>query len=66
MTTAEILLAFSGFALQAISLVVMVFKKTYKLFSWFFVYLCTNCAFTVALSHPSGPRAAVLHPLLDG
>lgn len=49
MTTAEILLAFSGFALQAISLVVMVFKKTYKLFSWFFVYLCTNCAFTVAL-----------------
>jgi hypothetical protein len=49
MTTAEILLAFSGFALQAISLVVMFFNKTYKLFSWFFIYLSTNCLFTVAL-----------------
>lgn len=49
MSTAEILLAFSGIALQAISLAVMYFKKTYLVFTWFFAYLCTNCFYAVVL-----------------
>ncbi len=49
MTTTEIFLAFGGIALQAVSLIVLVLKKIYKWFAWFFVYLATNFLFTIVL-----------------
>jgi len=49
MTKAEIFLAFSGIALQALSLIAMLLRRTYKWVGWFFLYLITNLFFTLIL-----------------
>ena len=49
MTKAQIFIAFGGIAFQAVSLIAMILRKTYKQFGWFFVYLGMNLLFTVAL-----------------